>query len=437
MDTTTLHADLLVIGWGKGGKTLAAEAAAAGWRVVMIERDPGMIGGACINVACVPTKTLVHAAAEQTPFVEAVARRDTLVGKLNDVNKGMLADLDHVTILMGEASFTGERRVAVQAGGERVQVTADHLIVNTGSRPRPLDVPGGDLPHVHDSTTLQHAPLPARLVIVGGGPIGLEFADMFARFGSEVTVLNRDPLLAREDDDVAASVREALTDAGVRVVEGVDVIEVTPEVVRTTGGDFRADAVLAAIGRLPVVPEGADAAGIELDDRGWIRVDDELRATASGTWAVGDVKGGPQFTYISYDDHRIVGAQLFGEGGRSRADRVAVPTTTFLTPPLARVGLTEREAREQGRDVVVHAQKVADIAVMPRPKTVGETHGIIKIVVDATTDEVLGCAWHGIDAQEVINLVALAMRAGVTASELRDGIWIHLSSTEALNGVLS
>lgn len=236
---------------------------------------------------------------------------------------------------------------------------------------------------------------------------------------------------------MVASVRAALADAGVTVVEGVDVEEVTPKAVRTTQGEFAADAVLAAIGRVPVVPDGTDAAGIELDERGFVVVDDQLRTTASGVWALGDVNGGPQFTYISYDDHRIVADQWWGDGGRRRSDRVAIPTTTFLTPPLARVGLTEKEAREQGRDVVVHAKKVADIAVMPRPKAVGETHGLIKVVVDSGTDEVLGCAWHGVDAQEDINLVALALRAGVTASTLRDGIWVHLSSVEALNGVLT
>ncbi|MDO5534705.1 MAG: FAD-dependent oxidoreductase [Propionibacteriaceae bacterium] len=433
----TLTADLLVIGWGKGGKTLAAAAAKAGQRVVIVERDAGMIGGSCINVACIPTKILVHEAASGTPLTAAIERRDTLVAKLNAANKAMLADLDQVTVVMGEAAFVGERRVAVTGGEDRLEITADRVVVNTGTRPRPLDVPGGDLPHVHDSTTIQHVDLPERLVIVGAGPIGLEFADMFARFGSQVTVLSREPLLAREDEDVVASVRQALTDAGVTVVEGVDVEEVTADGVRTSGGTFAADAVLAAIGRVPVVPEGTDAAGIELDERGFVVVDDQLRTTASDVWAVGDVNAGPQFTYISYDDHRIVADQWWGEGGRRRSDRVAVPTTTFMTPPLSRVGMTEKQARDEGRDIVVHAKKVADIAVMPRPKAVGQTHGLIKFVVDAGTDEVLGCAWHGVDAQEVINLVALAMRTKTTASDLRDGIWIHLSSTEALNGVLA
>ena len=187
--TRNIETDLLVIGWGKGGKTLAAKAAAAGRRVVMIERDTAMVGGTCINIACVPTKTLVHSASERRPdddpaehLAAAIKRRDVVVEKLNAANRAKLEQLDQVTIIFGEAAFVGERRVRVSAGDETVEVEAEHVIVNTGTRPRPLDIPGGDLPHVHDSTTMQHAELPQRLAIIGAGPIGLEFADMFARF---------------------------------------------------------------------------------------------------------------------------------------------------------------------------------------------------------------------------------------------------------------
>jgi pyruvate/2-oxoglutarate dehydrogenase complex dihydrolipoamide dehydrogenase (E3) component len=178
------------------------------------------------------------------------------------------------------------------------------------------------------------------------------------------------------------------------------------------------------------------AAAVEVDERGFIVVDDRLRTSASGIFAVGDVNGGPQFTYISLDDFRVVLSQLAGDGARTTADRVAVPNTVFLTPPLARVGMSERDARESGRRVLVAAKNVRDIAAMPRPKIVGDTHGLIKVIVDADTDLVVGATVFSIDAQEVINLLALAMRAGVTASELRDGIWTHPSSTEALNEVL-
>ncbi|MFD0867173.1 FAD-dependent oxidoreductase, partial [Tessaracoccus lubricantis] len=303
---------------------------------------------------------------------------------------------------------------------------------------RPGGVPGADLPHVHDSISIQRIDhLPGRLVVVGAGAVGLEFAEMFAGFGSDVTLLSRGAALAGEDDDVRASVLSALADSGITVVDGVEVTEVTAATVETTGGSFEADTVLFAIGRVPAVPAGLEAAGVDVDERGFIVVDDSLRTSAENVWAVGDVNGGPQFTYISLDDYRIVGSQLLGDGGRSRTDRLAVPTTTFVTPPLSSVGLTERQARERGLNVRVAAKPVARLAMVPRPKTLGETRGIAKVVVDADTDQVLGFAHHGVDSQEVVNLVALAMRTGITASELRDGIWVHLSSTELLNELLA
>ncbi|MCR8669760.1 FAD-dependent oxidoreductase, partial [Agrococcus sp. HG114] len=212
----------------------------------------------------------------------------------------------------------------------------------------------------------------------------------------------------------------------------------TAATVVTSAGAVPADAVLLATGREPATAElDLAAAGIDADERGFVAVDELLRTSAERVWAVGDVNGGQQLTPISLDDHRIVSAQLTGAGDRSRDDRRAVPTTIFTTPPLSRVGLSEREAREQGLDVRVGAKPVARITAMPRPKAIGETHGLIKVIVDARTDRILGAALHSVDAQEVINLVALAMRASVTASELRDGIWTHPSSTEALNEVLA
>ena len=223
----------------------------------------------------------------------------------------------------------------------------------------------------------------------------------------------------------------------------MDRIEETAEgvsVVVTARGEPRtvsADAVLIAVGRRPADGLQPEAAGIAVNDRGYIAVDDRLRTSVSGVFAVGDINGGPQFTYISLDDHRIVLDQLTGAAVRSRTDRVAVPSTIFLTPPLARVGMNETQARTSGKEVLVAVKRVADIAAMPRPKIVGETHGLIKVLVDRHTDLILGATVFAIDAQEVINLIALAMRAGVTASMLREGIWTHPSSTEALNEVLA
>ncbi|GEK80857.1 dihydrolipoyl dehydrogenase family protein [Agrococcus baldri] len=448
--TARLSTEVLVIGWGKGGKTLARALGRAGRRVVLVERDDTMIGGTCINVACVPTKALVIQAERRRPeddpdayLARAIASRDTLVERLREANRQLLATVDAVTLVRGEASFTGPHTVRVTGGDEELEIAGEVVVVNTGTVPRMPGIDGQDGPRVHDSTSIQHLDsVPDRLAIVGAGTIALEFASMFARFGSAVTIIARGAgILPDEDDDVRASVEHALADAGVAVLADASTTRIDdgPEraTVVTSAGEVAADAVLLATGRAPATAAlDLAAADIRTDERGFVIVDDLLRTSSRRVWAVGDVTGGQQLTPISLDDSRIVHAQLTGAEERNRADRVAVPTAVFTTPPLARVGLTEREARERGLRVLVGAKPVATIAAMPRPKALGETHGIIKVVVDAETDLVLGAALHSVDAQEVINLVALAMRAGVTAAELRDGIWTHPSSTEALNEVL-
>ncbi|MGO1166360.1 MAG: dihydrolipoyl dehydrogenase family protein [Janibacter sp.] len=449
----TLQTDVLVLGWGKAGKTLAGALGRAGRSVTIVEQSADMVGGTCINIGCVPTKALVHQAdmrREQddpaTWFGQAVDARDALISQLNQANRAMLDTVDAVRVVVGgRASFTGPRRVRVTGGDEELDIIAETVIVGTGALPRRLEIPGADGPRVHDSTSIQHIEhFPGHLVIVGGGPVALELASMFAGFGARVTVLERgERILADEDDDVAESVEQALHDAGVTIRTRTQASAIEDDghavTVRTDDGDqMGAHAVLVAIGRVPATEGlGLDTAGIDTDDSGAIVVDDHLRTSAEGVFAVGDVNGGPQQTYISYDDHRIVLDQLTGAGARSRGDRTAVPATTFLSPPFARVGESETDLRAKGVSVTVYAKPVAAIAAMPRPKILGETHGLIKLCVDPQTDLVLGAALHTVDAQELINLIALAMRAGVTATQLREGIWTHPSSTEALNEVLA
>nr|WP_137802559.1 FAD-dependent oxidoreductase [Kocuria sp. 2SI] len=396
-----MSVELLVIGWGKAGKTLAKRWAATGRSVAMVEKSPQMYGGTCINIACVPTKDLIVSAQRRRPqddpqeyFTQAVAGRDSLIGKLNAANHRMLEG--QAELVDGTARFIGPRKVAVDTADGELIITAETVVLGTGAVPARPDIPGIDLPRVYDSTSIQHAdPLPQRLAIIGSGFIGLEFAQMFQHFGSQVTVLE-------------------LAD-----------------------GQVKADAVLVAAGRTPATADlNLEAAGIETDDRGFVAVDDQLRTSAEGVYAVGDINGGPQFTYISLDDHRIVWDQLIGSGQRSRADRVAVPSTTFLTPPLSQVGMGPEEAVRAGHSVLYAAKDVASIAAMPRPKIVGETDGVITFTVDAQTRQVLGASLFCIDSQELINLVALAIRVQVTADELMNGIWTHPSSTEALNEVL-
>ena len=453
-----IEVDVAVLGWGKGGKTLAGALGRAGKSVAIVERSPQMYGGSCININCVPTKALIHQAGSRPDgadavdwFAASVGRRDSLVAKLRARNHSMLADVDAVTLVEGHARFIGPRQVEVRAGEDRLVIDAATVVVNTGSVPMVPPIEGAAGSWVHDSTTLQHVdPLPRRLVIVGGGYVGLEFAGMFADFGSEVTLVDHhDELMPGEDRDVADAVQALLEEQGVEILLGTAVTavretgsaDVNVLVAPTgTGGadELGADAVLLATGRRPATANlGLDVAGIKVDDRGYIVVDEQLQTSVPGVFAVGDVNGGPQFTYVSLDDYRIVLDRLTGAGARATSDRVAVPSTTFLTPPLARVGLNETRARELGREVLVATRPVADIAAVPRPKIVGETQGLIKVVVDAKTDEILGATLFCVDAQEVINLVALAMRTGTTAQQLRDGIWTHPSTTEAFNEVLA
>lgn len=450
MIDSELRVDLLVIGWGKAGKTLAKRYASAGRSVALMERDPTMYGGTCINVACVPTKDLVVSAearrTEDEPqqyFTRSVAERDRLVHALNVANHRMLEGL--ATTIDGAARFTGPRQVHVRtSSGVDVKIQAATVVIGTGTVPARPDIPGIDLPGVYDSTTIQHAaPFPQRLAVIGSGFAGLEFANMFQLFGSQVTVLGvRSDILPHAEPVVVRAVRDVLTSRGVtlRMGAGVRRIERSSTGLRVQLEDVAVDvdAVLVAAGRTPVTADlGLDAAGVTVDAKGFIQVDDRLRTTAEGVYAVGDVNGGPQFTYISLDDNRVVWHQLMGGDERTTADRLAVPNTTFITPPLSQVGLTPAEARQSGHDVLYAAKRVADIATMPRPKIVGDPDGIVTFTVDAASREILGATLFCVDSQEVINLIALAMRARVTVDQLLNGIWTHPSSTEALNEVLA
>lgn len=450
--TDDTHFELLVVGFGKAGKTLAMTRAEAGDRVALVEQDRGMYGGTCINIACVPTKALLSATSRGMELHEAQGTRDDLVEAMNRANKSLVDDAG-VTVINARARFTGEREVTVtgdDAGdSSALSLTADAVVVNTGSVPVWPDLPGIDSPLVHDSTSVQHiSPSPRHLVIIGGGPIGLEFATLFTGQGAEVTVVDSAPTpLATFDDDVAAEVHEVLEQRGVTFVNdarasGFDTAggRVTVRFESDRGGSgstASADAVLVAIGRRPATEDLSLAeAGVTVGGRGEIVVDDSLRTSATGVYAAGDVTGGPQFTYVSYDDYRVLAEQLSGRGTKSTSGRL-IPTTTFLEPPLSTIGMSENEARRSGREVEVRSKKVADIPIMPRPKIVGQPAGFAKFIVDTDSDEILGASLFCVDSQELINTVAVAMRHGITAGELGGGIYTHPSSTEVFNALLA
>lgn len=460
-ESDSLVVDIAVIGWGKGGKTLAATLGGQGKNIAMIEKFESMHGGTCINIGCVPTKTLIHdsemaretgadetSETAQQAWSAAVDRRDELIGKLRDVNHHMLADIPSVTLVSGRGRFVEPKVIEVTHEGNTLRVQAETIIINTGAVPVMPPIPGIDSPRVHNSTTIQHvSPRPESLLVVGAGPIGLEFASMFAGFGTKVTVANRgERILPREDADVAEAAHKVLEDSGLRILQNTEVTGIVDESTAQLKVDGKEeqqtfDAILFATGRKPATEDlGLDAAGIEVGKRGEIKVDEFLRTNVDGIYAIGDVTGGQQQTYLSLDDFRIVLGQLTGAGqgkdARRTTDRVGVPATIFLTPPLSTVGITETEARDAGKEIKVAVQEVAKVKAMPRPKAVNDPRGLLKFVVDANTGEILGARLFHVDSQEVINLIALAMRAGITATQIKDGIWTHPSSTEALNETL-
>ncbi|TCC45111.1 FAD-binding protein [Kribbella capetownensis] len=448
----TLWADVVVIGFGKGGKVAAAALGRAGRRVILIERSDQMYGGTCPNVGCVPTKALVHHSGRRRPedspqewFEQAIGEVQALTSTFRAGNYDALNGAATITVLTGTAHFVDLHTVAVSNESGEVRVVGETILVNTGSEPVIPDIPGlRESPRTVTNVDLIHTThLPGRLAVIGGGYLGIEFASIYRRFGTAVTVFEASPqILGREDDDVAAAAAEVLAGDGVEVVTGAEVLEIRGEdtvVYRKDGREhsLTVDAILAATGRTPATAElRLENAGVKTTDGGAIEVDEHLRTSQPHIFALGDVNGGPQFTYISLDDSRIVLDQLLGSGKRSTADRIAVPQTLFMSPPLATVGLTEKAAHAAGHEVRIGMQRVADIVAMPRAYIVEETRGVMKFVIDAASDEILGAALLSVDAQELINTVALAMRHRITATELRESIYTHPSSTEAFNDVL-
>ncbi|NYD76114.1 dihydrolipoyl dehydrogenase family protein [Leifsonia soli] len=457
MDTTTsLTADVIVLGFGKGGKTAAHALSNAGKRIILIEQSEDMYGGTCPNVGCIPTKMLVHYSnsrrledAAQEFFANSIEGVRKLTSAGRAANFKALDSKDLATVITGKARFIDPHTVAVGEGKDTITVTGSTILINTGSEPIVPRIDGIDdsehLVSSSDLTRLQK--LPENLVIIGGGYLGLEFASIYRHFGSEVTVLEAaDRLLPKEDEDVASVAAEILAGDGITLIPGsfaTSIEDVDGGTIVTYMKDgvshtVRGDAVLPATGRKPATDGlNLEAAGVAVTPRGAVVVDEHLRTAQPHIFALGDVNGGPQFTYISLDDARIVIDQLLGDGKRSVKDRVAVPKTVFITPPLATVGLTEREARARGLNIKVARENVANIVALRRTYTVEETRGVMKFILDADTDQILGAAILSIDAQEVINMISLAMQQGVTATALTNGIYTHPSTTEAFNEIFT
>ena len=433
----------IIIGFGKGGKTLAKFLAQKGEEVLVIEKSNKMYGGTCINIACLPSKRLIIEAANGVSYVDAVNGKNEMTAQLREKNYHMLADEKTVTVLDGEAHFIADHEIEVKlSNGKKVQYKGDRIFINTGAVPVMLPIPGlKESKYILDSTqAMDEKKMPKNLTIIGAGYIGLEFASMFAKYGSKVTVLDHNKeFLAREDEDISNAVRKDMEDAGIKFELGVDIEKITDErtdakITYQINGKrktINADRILVATGRKPNTENlGLENTAIETTDRGAIKVDDFLRTTVDNVWAIGDVKGGLQFTYISLDDFRIIKDQLFGTGARMVSDRKVVPYTVFISPALSQVGLNEKQANKLGKEYKLFKLPVTAI---PKAKVAKDNRGLFKALVDPETEKILGATLYGIESYELINMISLAMKAHLSYTVLRDQIYTHPTMSEAFN----
>lgn len=442
--------DVIVIGAGQAGPPLAARFAERGMAVALVEREH--LGGTCVNDGCIPTKTLVasarvahvarHAgkygvqAGDVSVDMRAVkARKDEVVNLSVASLTDWLGGIKTLTNIRGEARFTGPNTVRVGDG----ELSAPKIFINVGGRPSVPDWPGiSGVPYLTNTSMMAVDFLPAHLVILGGSYIGLEFAQMYRRFGSRVTVIEAGPrLIGREDADVSGAVRAMLEGEGITVYVDADNLAITHEAdqVRVAFGaggaaqSVTGSHLLLAVGRRPNTDGlGLEAAGIATDARGFIVVDDELRTGVPGVWALGDVNGRGAFTHTSYNDFEVVAANLLDGGARRVSDRISA-YALYTDPPLGRIGMSEAEVRASGRAALVARLPMARVG---RARERGETTGFMKVLVDAQSERILGAALFGIEADEVVQLLLLAMAADLPYTRITRTMFIHPTVTELL-----
>jgi pyruvate/2-oxoglutarate dehydrogenase complex dihydrolipoamide dehydrogenase (E3) component len=459
----------IVIGSGQAGGPLATAFAKAGHKTALIEE--AHIGGTCINEGCTPTKTMVASARVaylanrgkdygvemDGPFtmnMETVRKRKRdIVNSFRGGNEGRLKTQQNLDLFMGKAKFIGKKdiEITMNGSGERKTITGETIFINAGCRPAPLKIPGADQIDVLNSTTIMELDsVPSHLVIIGGGYVGIEFAQMFHRFGSAVTVVQRSgQLLSREDSDIAEAVKSILMEDGLEILLNTNPISVsksdsgTISLEVSTGGITKritASHILAAAGRNPNTDSlDISVPGLSTYGPGFIKTNHQLETNVSGIYALGDIKGGPQFTHISYDDFRVIRHNLITNPSREPLginDRL-VPYTVFMDPQLGRVGLTETEARtkygfagDKLRNIKVAKMPMAWVA---RALELDESRGVMKAIVDDDTKQILGFACLGIEGGELMSMVQIAMMGGVGYDRLADAVFAHPCLSESFN----
>ena len=445
----TTQYDAIVIGTGQAGPALVNRMNTAGMRAAIIERD--LVGGTCVNVGCTPTKALVasaraaHVARRAADFGVVVggpvrvdmarvhARMKEISGQSNRGLTAWIEGMENIDLVRGHAHFVAPN--AIEVDGEGLE--ADVLFINVGARPFVPELPGIDgVDYLSSSSMMELDVLPKHLIVVGGSYVGLEFGQMFRRFGSEVTVVEKGPrLIGRDDPDVSACAQEILESEGVHVRCNADCLNVARHregvaVQVTCNGDSQdvlGSHLLIAVGRTPNTDSlGLDAAGIATDARGYIDVDDQLRTSVPGVWALGDCNGRGAFTHTSYNDYEIAAANLFDDDPRRISDRIPC-YGLFIDPPLGRIGMTEGEARASGRNVLIGKWPMRNVA---RARERSETDGFIKILVDADSKEILGAAILGINGDEVVHLLLDVMYAKAPYTVISRAVHIHPTVSE-------
>ena len=447
--------DAIVIGSGQSGPPLAARLANAGMRVAIVER--GKFGGTCVNNGCTPTKAMVASAyvarlartagpygveidgSVKVDMGRVKARKDAIAGKSSDSVERWMRSLPNTYVLLGHARFVDSRTVAV--GAERL--TAERIFIDVGGRPLVPKIAGLDrVSYLTSETMMDVDYLPDHLIVVGGSYIGLEFGQMFRRFGSRVTIAEMGPrLIGREDADVSDAVKDILVDEGIDVRLDAKCLALEPQEngiaidldchsgAPKVGGTH----VLLAVGRVPNTDDlGLAEAGIETDERGYIRVDDELRTSAAHVYALGDCNGRGAFTHTSYNDYEIVADNLLHGSARKVTDRVPI-YALFIDPPLGRVGMSEAEARRAGFEILSAKRPMTRVA---RAVEKGETQGFMKVTIDAKTQRILGAAILGVGGDEVVHSLVDAIYAGLTATAVERGVRIHPTVSELIPTVL-
>jgi len=443
--------DAIILGAGQAGPSLAGRLTAAGWKVALVEKDK--LGGTCVNTGCTPTKAMVASAkvaytvahageyglvgdeSLRVDLQKVKARKDLIVGNSRAKSEAWIGAMSGCTLIYGTGRFLAPDRIQV---GEEV-LAAKHIFLNVGARPRISNVAGVDhVPFLTSTTILDLETLPEHLVVVGGSYVGLEFAQMFRRFGARVTVVERDPvLLSREDKDVAEAVKETLAAEGIEfrlraecirleqrpqgIAVHVSCTEGSPEVLGSHA--------LLAIGRQPNTDDlGLENAGLSADSRGFLEVNDQLETSVAGIWALGDCNGHGGFTHTSYNDFEIVAANLLDHDPRRVSDRIPV-YALFIDPPLAHVGMNEREVRRRGRPAQIGLRPMTRVN---RAIEKGETRGFMKVLVDAASDEILGATLFGVGGDEAIHCILTAMYARQPAKLLRRSVHIHPTVAELI-----